>query len=758
MQKNWRTTDALIERAEEIFCAALGIASIPERTAFVEASCAGNSGLRAAVNEMLSLQSAADSFFERSKPAVPDISQVVTAVVGGVPDEVDKPANEVAQEGAAIGRYELLQKIGEGGCGIVYLAEQRSPVRRQVALKVIKLGMDTRRVIARFEAERQALALMDHPNIARVLDAGATQRGCPYFVMELVRGVKLTKYCDEQRLDLQQRLALFIQVCNAIQHAHQKGIVHRDVKPSNILVTNQDGAPVPKVIDFGVAKATLGQWLADETFTAHGQFVGTPAYMSPEQAQLSNLDVDTRSDIYSLGVLLYEILTGKTPFDQAALLRAGFDAMRRTLREREPDRPSIKLGGLRDAELTQTAMQRRMEPRRLKSLLTGDLDWIVMKALEKDRVLRYQTAHGLALDVQRYLNNEPVVARPPSRCYRFRKLVCRNQMLFAMIGAVSLALILGFGISSWLFVKEREARRQQALLREKAESASASELRRRIEAEANAKIAQAAVLITRRELAAADRLAEEVQVSLLHPSIEGASVFRDLGHWNVAQGRWKQAADLFRKQLQLVNQVDQTDLSDNATRHLPAAATTLIVTGDRAGYRRLIQESALRFSKSDHPVAAEQILKSSSIVPLEAGTLALLEPLKRIAVNSLANEPAASNENRCMLAWRALALSMFDYRCGNFSQAGDWARRCLAYGDNPPSQSAIAHAVSALAAHRLNPAEGRVELEAARALIEPRFPDYAVAVGAITNDVSGFWNDWIVALLLYQEAHRQIHP
>jgi tetratricopeptide (TPR) repeat protein len=433
--------------ANELFLQALEIPEPEDRQRFLDRACAGKPELRTRVDGLLRAGAEAGSFLEQ--PAAPELT------ASHVPATADEPAVAPAAPGTVVGRYKLLEVVGEGGMGIVWLAEQTEPVRRKVALKVVKPGMDSRQVLARFEAERQALALMDHPNIAKVLDGGATADGRPYFAMELVKGVPITKYCDDHRLPPRQRLELFLAVCQAVQHAHQKGVIHRDIKPSNVLVAPYDGRPVPKVIDFGIAKAT-GQPLTERTlFTGLGAVVGTPEYMSPEQAELNNQDIDTRSDVYSLGVLLYELLTGSTPLTRERLKAAALLEMLRVIREEEAPKPSTRLSTT--DELPSIAAKRGLEPKGLSGLVRGELDWIVMKSLEKDRSRRYESANGFATDVERYLADEAVQACPPSAGYRLRKAVRRNRVWVGTAALVTAALVAGTAVSAWQAVRATRA-------------------------------------------------------------------------------------------------------------------------------------------------------------------------------------------------------------------------------------------------------------------------------------------------------------
>jgi tetratricopeptide (TPR) repeat protein len=479
--------------AESIFTSARR-RPLHERAAFLDGACGDDAHLRARVDALLAAEAKAGNFL-RSAESDPN----ATISRRGPAPDAHLPAEEISQ---SIGRYKLLEQIGEGGFGTVWLAEQREPVKRRVALKIIKLGMDTKQVIARFEAERQALALMDHPNIAKVFDGGATDTGRPYFVMEYIRGVPILEYCDTEKLDTKARLELFISVCHALQHAHHKGIIHRDIKPSNVLITLHDGKPVPKVIDFGIAKATNTELTQKTLFTQHRQMIGTPAYMSPEQAEMSGLDIDTRSDVYSLGVLLYELLTGTTPFDAEELLNNGYAEMMRIIREQEPHKPSTRLSSLGDTA-TRTAEQRRSDTSKLSLLLCGDLDWIVMKCLEKDRARRYETANGLAADVRRHLKDEPVVAGPPTAGYRLQKFVKRNRGQVVAAGIVAATLLMGVsgttgGLLWALSERDRaDAAAQTATLAAQAEAAA------RLEAQGNEQRAIAETKRAERELARA---------------------------------------------------------------------------------------------------------------------------------------------------------------------------------------------------------------------------------------------------------------
>ncbi|HEY3245228.1 MAG TPA: tetratricopeptide repeat protein [Phycisphaerae bacterium] len=604
------------QRLEELFHAALDRTE-HERANFVESACGNDPPMRAALLELLAGHARVNSRFINpvASPTHPD-QPPEPRCASGETDLVNAAAAAAAlvtgttpptlteRPGTVIGRYKLLQEVGHGGFGTVFMAEQREPVVRKVALKVIKLGMDTRQVIARFEAERQALAMMDHPNIARVLDAGATDSGRPYFVMELVRGDPLTRFCDENCLSLRQRLELFSAVCHAVQHAHTKGLIHRDLKPSNVLVTMHDDKPVAKVIDFGIAKATHDR-LTDKTlFTELRQFIGTPAYMSPEQAQLSGLDIDTRSDIYALGVLLYELLTGTTPFDSHKLLSAGYDEMRRIIREDEPPKPSTRISALSSATFSRDpprrgalpssgeqrgpqftrrggasrlnladatplvgsssldiAHQRHTDPGALCRSLRGDLDWIVMKCLEKDRTRRYPAASELAADIQRYLRDEPIVARPPSALYQLRKLTARHKALVAGMMTVLLVLIAGIMTTSWQAVTARRQRQiaerqrqiaEQQRDRANTEAVKAEEVARFLQdmlASVDPEVAGTRDTTLMREILekAVKRVATELTGQ---PAVEGAvlttigNTYRSIGRYNDAEPHLVQALEI----------------------------------------------------------------------------------------------------------------------------------------------------------------------------------------------------------------------
>ncbi|BCU79356.1 serine/threonine-protein kinase [Luteolibacter sp. LG18] len=695
-----------------LFAAATGFSRPEERKLFLDHVCKDDARGRRDLEDLLRLNDAAESFF--------DLQPEVRAEGGRSEDE---------GLGASIGRYRLIERIGAGGCGVVYLAEQQEPVRRKVALKVIRVGMDTEHVIARFNAERQALAMMDHPNIARVFDAGATAAGRPYFVMELVDGERITDFCGAG-LELPERLRLFVQVCQAIQHAHQKGVIHRDIKPSNVLVHRHDGAMVPKVIDFGIAKATTGGPGEDATFTKLDQMIGTPAYMSPEQAA-GGTDVDTRSDVYSLGVLLYELVTGRPPFAAKRLTEAGMEETRRILRDEEPPLPSLVVenSGL------------------------GDLDWVIMKAMAKERTRRYDTANGLAIDVLRYLDDEPVSARAPTRRYWLGKLIRRNKMVFAAGCAAAICLLAGFGVSTVLFLREKRALDELSRQHRIAEEARVNEQFLREAAEYRESVAHAAVQIGRGNLEEADRLLASVPVDRTPVSLEAADCYRRLAEWHVLAKRYDRAADRYSSSVHAFANVDDAD-SNHISFDLLPATSALCYAGNEAGYEKIREFAIQRFSGTRHPQVAEQVLKASLLKPAPASLLRKLDEMVALAEISVNDPNGWVIHDQRLSAWFCFAIGLKAFREGDDERASVWMSRCLNFPDVNEARVASVRCITAMIeSHRANRTGARALVGLAQEPIETVLEGELPLIGP-----NGLWLDWLNAAQFLDEARRTLGP
>lgn len=732
MTDPWPIEEMLVRAAQEF-------PDAEERARFLDWACRDDAEMRARIDRLLTIQLPSEAFFDFQPFALDSMD----------PPPVDPEHEDLGEIGLRIGRYRLISRLGDGGCGVVYQAEQETPVKRQVALKLIRMGLDHEQVIARFELERQALAMMDHPGIARVLDAGATPTGRPYFVMEWVTGQPVTFFCDLHRLTIRQRLELFIRICHAIQHAHLKGVIHRDIKPANVLASFHDGLPLPKVIDFGIAKIHSSAASSEGDDGDSG--VGTPAYMSPEQRQSGSYDVDTRTDVYSLGVLLCELLVAQTPFPLNKITTRS--------RSHSPSEPSTRVVMAPSQLIRQTpvdalariAQDRSCSPSQLLPLMQGDLDAIVLQCLQEDRQRRYDTPNALANDIRRHLDDKVIVAGHPHWRIKALKFVRRQRWAITITSVAFFTLAAGFSTSTWLFFREAEARKQQVQLRTEADQALAREAKLRTEAEAREACVQASVKLFYDHYEDADRLIDAIPLDLIPPSLESAETFRKLGEWHRKSGRIALAAKRYFALAQSMSSVDLSDLHQVSSQLLPAAVASCAVNDGRS-YEKIRQVALERFRFTQEPIVAEQMIKACLLRPADQETMQKIGTLATFLESSIG--PAAEMiPHLDSAAWHCYSMALWHHRRQDADKTMYWAKLSLQKSKEQPARITCVELLWAMSLQRQG------ETTQARELLATS----ASRLTAKKNQTSGQWSedlgdwvDWTNAYLLFLEAQQEI--